>query len=109
MYIGAHPASAGPVSPIRPQPEAPARSASGWLRHHDEGAGRGEAMTPSNAAFARYIAEALRQPFAGWDFSYLRRRMVEDHPTWAYSERVRRHFAGVDAMLDMGTGGGEVL
>jgi SAM-dependent methyltransferase len=59
--------------------------------------------------FKQLIDEAAAQPFAGWDFSFLRGRMVEEHPDWDYLARVRLRFAGAHALLDMGTGGGEVL
>jgi SAM-dependent methyltransferase len=66
-------------------------------------------MSASENAFARYVAEATRTPFAGWDFSYLRGRMEEEQPGWDYAERVRARFSSVTSLLDMGTGGGEVL
>jgi SAM-dependent methyltransferase len=66
-------------------------------------------MTSSESFFERQIAEASRQPFSGWDFSYLNGRMLEDRPAWDYAERVRRRFPGASALLDLGTGGGEVL
>ncbi|MGH2391027.1 MAG: class I SAM-dependent methyltransferase, partial [Chloroflexota bacterium] len=59
--------------------------------------------------FEQLIDGAAAQPFAGWDFSYLRDRWDEEHPDWDYRELVRRRFAGAHALLDMGTGGGEVL
>ncbi len=65
--------------------------------------------TASERAFARYVDEAERAAFAGWDFSYLRGRMEEEQPGWDYAERVRAQFAGVTTLLDMGTGGGEAL
>ncbi|HVA88347.1 MAG TPA: methyltransferase domain-containing protein [Chloroflexota bacterium] len=66
-------------------------------------------MTPSEAAFERLIAEAERRPFTGWDFSYLHGKMVEGRHAWDYAEHARRRFPGAAAMLDLGTGGGEVL
>ncbi len=59
--------------------------------------------------FEQLIDEAAAQPFAGWDFSYLHDHWDEEHPDWDYRERVRRRFADASALLDMGTGGGEVL
>lgn len=59
--------------------------------------------------FGQLIAEAERQPFSGWDFSYLQGRMLEGRHSWRYSELVRRRFPGASALLDLGTGGGEVL
>ena len=53
-------------------------------------------------------AEEL-QPFAGWDFSYLDGRMIEDQPPWSYPERAAELMQQSSALLDMGTGGGERL
>ena len=63
-------------------------------------------------------AEALRRlrpyverarDFSGWDFSDLKARNLEPGPPWDY-ERLARAYAGTAAsVLDMGTGGGEVL
>jgi SAM-dependent methyltransferase len=48
-------------------------------------------------------------PFAGWDFSYLEGRMVEEQPPWSYATRAAEVLQGVVSVLDMGTGGGERL
>ena len=48
-----------------------------------------------------------RQPFAGWDFSYLDGRMVEAQPPWSYLGRAAALMRQSSAVLDMGTGGGE--
>jgi SAM-dependent methyltransferase len=66
-------------------------------------------MASQDNTFERLVEAAEAEPFAGWDFSYLRGRMLEGAPRWNYLERVRRRMADVDAMLDMGTGGGEFL
>jgi SAM-dependent methyltransferase len=59
--------------------------------------------------FERYVAEALAQPFSGWDFSYLRGRMVEEKPDWDYAAMIRGRLAAAGPALDLGTGGGEFL
>jgi SAM-dependent methyltransferase len=61
--------------------------------------------------FERYIREAEAADFSGWDFSFLYRngRLVEAPLKWNYHTVVRSHLAGVYTLLDMGTGGGEVL
>jgi hypothetical protein len=59
--------------------------------------------------FDELIAEAERQPFAGWDFSYVKDRMVEATLPWDYVVEVLERLNGVSALLDLGTGGGEVL
>lgn len=56
------------------------------------------------------MQEALSQPFAGWDFSWLRDRApITRRPPWSYTEVVSEVAAAAERMLDMGTGGGEVL
>jgi SAM-dependent methyltransferase len=58
--------------------------------------------------FDELIAEAERQRFEGWDFSHLAGRMVEAAPAFDYIAEVRRRLP-VKGLLDLGTGGGEVL
>lgn len=60
-------------------------------------------------SFDALIAEAEQAPFEGWDFSHLAGRLVEPPPPFDYPAGVRGRLAGVWAMLDLGTGGGEVL
>jgi len=50
-----------------------------------------------------------RAPFAGWDFSYLGDRYVEERPPWSYEAMARELLAGAASMLDVGTGGGEFV
>jgi len=50
-----------------------------------------------------------RQPFSGWDFSYLEGRMEEERPPWSYTARAAELMGSAVSMLDMGTGGGERL
>ena len=47
--------------------------------------------------------------FKGWDFSYLNERW--DHPDapWDYKKIIQTYLKDTDALLDMGTGGGEFL
>jgi SAM-dependent methyltransferase len=63
----------------------------------------------ADSSFGRYVNEALAQPFAGWDFSYLHGRMVEEQPDWDYAAVVRDRLAADESALDLGTGGGEFL
>ena len=65
----------------------------------------------SNKWIAQWKEEE-RQPFTGWDFSYLDGRMVEDQAPWSYTTRamqLMRSMRQSNAALDMGTGGGERL
>lgn len=50
-----------------------------------------------------------RQPFAGWDFSYLDGRMLEDQAPWSYSARAAELLRRSAAVIDLDTGGGERL
>jgi SAM-dependent methyltransferase len=54
-------------------------------------------------------AEALAAPFSGWDFSWLRTRSSTEPLPWSYRREVARYSGSAATMLDMGTGGGEVL
>jgi hypothetical protein len=59
--------------------------------------------------FDDLIREAMEAPIAGWDFSWIRDRSSVDRLPWHYGAVVARYAAGAQSMLDMGTGGGEVL
>lgn len=59
--------------------------------------------------FDELVAEARAQPVAGWDFSWLAGRATEERPAWGYSGLLRERLAGAQAVLDIQTGGGEVL
>jgi SAM-dependent methyltransferase len=62
-------------------------------------------------SFEAYLKEAEEASFSGWDFSLItqKNRMVEAPLKWSYYHLVLLHLRGVGAMLDMGTGGGEIL
>ena len=66
-------------------------------------------MTSSDRAFEELVEAAEKAPFSGWDFSYLQGRTTEYVLPWDYLRRVRTHMDRVNSVLDMGTGGGEVL
>lgn len=59
--------------------------------------------------FERLIREAQSQKFSGWDFSWLRERLVQETPPWDYKQEVTKEFPKVGSLLDLGTGGGEFL
>ncbi len=59
--------------------------------------------------FEQLVAEALVHPFSGWDFAWLRGRWYEAEPVWNYRELVQTRVRLANALLDMGTGGGEFL
>ena len=60
-------------------------------------------------AYDRLINEALEAPFEGWDFSFVRGRVVESQLRWDYRSIVQDYLDGAESALDMGTGGGEFL
>ena len=57
----------------------------------------------------RLIREAQSQKFSGWDFSWLKGRLVQEAPPWDYEQEVVKEFPKVKSLLDLGTGGGEFL
>ncbi len=61
--------------------------------------------------FERLLEEAISTPFIGWDFGYLSQtgRAVEAPRKWNYCNIVRPWLKLANTVLDMGTGGGEVL
>lgn len=59
--------------------------------------------------FDALVKEALDQEFSGWDFSWMNGRYFESEPFWNYRKLVLEQMMNAEAMLDMGTGGGEFL
>src|SRR2546423_12258814 len=49
------------------------------------------------------------QPFSGWDFGHVERRISEDKAPWSYEDFARGVLHGARTAVDLGTGGGEVL
>lgn len=62
-----------------------------------------------SASFDELIAEADAVNVDGWDFSWLEGRATEERPPWGYAHLLGQRLSGVDASLDIQTGGGEVL
>jgi SAM-dependent methyltransferase len=50
-----------------------------------------------------------RQPFTGWNFSYLDGRMFEDETPWSYIDRAGALMDAASSAIDLDTGGGERL
>ncbi len=48
-------------------------------------------------------------PAEGWDFSWFEGRATEARPSWGYARSAGERLAGAQAVLDIQTGGGEVL
>jgi len=63
-------------------------------------------MAPS---FEELITAAQAAPIEGWDFSWLTGRATEDRPSWRYADIVAERARSSSAMLDLQTGGGEML
>ncbi|MBP2411480.1 SAM-dependent methyltransferase [Arthrobacter stackebrandtii] len=55
------------------------------------------------------VAEADAVSVAGWDFSWLDGRALEERPPWGYQRLMSERMAVARASLDLQTGGGEVL
>jgi SAM-dependent methyltransferase len=61
------------------------------------------------ATFDELIAEGDAVPLAGWDFSWFHGRASEERPAWGYARLLSGRLPRAQAVLDVQTGGGEVL
>lgn len=61
------------------------------------------------STFTELIAEGEAVPTQGWDFSWFDGRATEERPPWRYSELIGGRAGDARAMLDIQTGGAEVL
>ncbi|MFJ6126586.1 methyltransferase domain-containing protein [Streptomyces griseoviridis] len=73
--------------------------------------GSASARTPRRASrsFDDLVAEGAAFPTDGWDFSWFEGRAAEARPSWGYARAMAGRLARADAVLDVQTGGGEVL
>ena len=55
------------------------------------------------------IREAEGAPIEGWDFGWLNGRATEERPSWGYSGLLAERTRNLSSMLDIQTGGGELL
>lgn len=62
-----------------------------------------------DGSFEAQVAEAERAPMEGWDFSWLDGRATEERPPWGYQRLIATRLTRADSVLDVQTGGGEVL
>lgn len=60
-------------------------------------------------SFERLVRDAESRRFSGWDFSYLQGRLVESPTPWDYVAIVTDLLGGATSVVDIGTGGGELL
>lgn len=54
-------------------------------------------------------SEQKQKDFIGWDFSYIEDRYWQENTSWDYTEIVKNYLKPSMTLLDMGTGGGELL
>jgi SAM-dependent methyltransferase len=66
-------------------------------------------LLPQHRSFEDLVAEGAAVPTEGWDFSWFEGRASEARPSWRYAVSMAGRLAGADAVLDVQTGGGEVL
>ena len=59
--------------------------------------------------FDSLISDALNHKISGWNFSYIEERSLMEDLKWNYREIVSSRFKPDITLLDMGTGGGELL
>ncbi len=59
--------------------------------------------------FESLISEAQTQPFIGWDFSWISKRVTTQPLPWDYRELLVKSARKSPDMLDLDTGGGELL
>ena len=62
-----------------------------------------------SAQFEGLLAEATSQEFSGWSFPFMDGRWRESPPTWDYRAMLLDRLRRAESLLDMGTGGGELL
>ncbi len=59
--------------------------------------------------FDELIQDGLSLPISGWDFSMIKNRSKSNLPSWNYRTLAHKRMRGITSMLDLDTGGGEVL
>ncbi|MET8568498.1 class I SAM-dependent methyltransferase [Streptomyces sp. NPDC004783] len=64
---------------------------------------------PTSRCFDDLVAEGAAAPTEGWDFSWFEGRATEARPSWGYARSLAGRLAEAAAVLDVQTGGGEVL
>jgi SAM-dependent methyltransferase len=61
------------------------------------------------AGYDELVAAAMAAPVEGWDFGWLAGRAEGSDPSWSYRDFARGYIARTDVLLDVDTGGGELL
>lgn len=65
--------------------------------------------SPYPVAFLAEIDTGWNAPFSGWDFSWLEGKFTEQPLPWDYPALARERLTGIQSLLDMDTGGGEIF
>src|SRR4051794_14232223 len=60
-------------------------------------------------SFDELVTEAQAAPIDGWDFSWLDGRATEERPPWGYARHLAERADRASRMVDLQSGGGEVL
>jgi SAM-dependent methyltransferase len=60
-------------------------------------------------SYDELVAAAITAPVEGWDFGWLAGRAEGSEPSWSYRDLAHEHLARTEALLDVDTGGGELL
>jgi SAM-dependent methyltransferase len=60
-------------------------------------------------SFDELLAEGIAAPVDGWDFSCFDARATEQRPSWGYAGLLAARVPSAGTVLDIQTGGGEVL
>jgi SAM-dependent methyltransferase len=59
--------------------------------------------------FEELVGEAVGVPITGWEFAWLDGRAVGSKPAWSYPDMARSLLRRAGSLLDLDTGGGELL
>ena len=60
-------------------------------------------------SFDELFDDAIKADFSGWDFGFTKGRIENEPLPWDYEQIVDEYLPNSQVMLDMGTGGGELL
>lgn len=63
----------------------------------------------SRPAFEQLVTEAMAAPLKGWDFAWLQGRTTGPNPSWSYPALAGDLVQSSTSLLDIDTGGGELL
>src|SRR5262245_1946927 len=64
---------------------------------------------PSDSRYETLVGEAVGVDIVGWEFAWLDGRAVGSEPSWSYPHLARPLLRHATSLLDLDTGGGELL